>query len=353
MRMLNRARALLALARRHPRALRTTEAVVAVLFIGVCVYGVHGVWAQAEPRLADARASDLGYALASVAAYYLIFVVGWIRILRASGIRVGYPIAFQAEMASMLAKYVPGGVWTPAARVAALERLSGATETGPVLVSILLEALLSAVAGAVVFVLSLAWVGDVNAPLLPLLLFVLACIALLHPRIFTPLLRRLLRPFGLTAQEPLPLSTMVGLLGFYSLTWLIGGLGLYFLVRSVGAAPGLATVPFLGGTAAIGAIVAVLAVFSPSGLGVREASMYGLLIAVTSKSEALGATILNRLTITAVEIALFFAGVLVWRLTRGRRESALDASRAGPHDGHDRPAQGETRVAAGELGSTS
>jgi hypothetical protein len=97
----------------------------------------------------------------------------------------------------------------------------------------------------------------------------------------------------------------------------------------------------------------VLAVFSPSGLGVREASMYGLLIAVTSKSEALGATILNRLTITAVEIALFFAGVLIWRLTRGRRESALDASRAGPHDGHDRPAQGETRVAAGELGSTS
>ena len=91
---------------------------------------------------------------------------------------------------------------------------------------------------------------------------------------------------------------MVRLLVFYCVTWLIGGLGLYFLIRSVGGPP-LSAIPFLGGTAAIGAIVAVLAVFAPSGLGVREASMYGLLIAVTTNTAALGATILNRLAITS------------------------------------------------------
>ena len=37
--------------------------------------------------------------------------------------------------------------------------------------------------------------------------------------------------------------------------------------------------------------------------------MYALLIAVTSHSTALGATILNRLTITVVELALFLAGI--------------------------------------------
>jgi len=59
-------------------------------------------------------------ALAIVALYYLVFIVGWIRILAAWGIVVPYRVALQAEMVSMLAKYVPGGVWTPAARVAVL-----------------------------------------------------------------------------------------------------------------------------------------------------------------------------------------------------------------------------------------
>jgi uncharacterized membrane protein YbhN (UPF0104 family) len=63
----------------------------------------------------------------------------------------------------------------------------------------------------------------------------------------------------------------------------------------------------------VGAIVAVLAVFAPSGLGVREASMYGLLLAVASEGVALGATLLNRLAITLVEAALLGVGVLLRR----------------------------------------
>ena len=101
---------------------------------------------------------------------------------------------------------------------------------------------------------------------------------------------------------------------FTAAPWLIGGLGLYFLIRSLGTTTDITTtIPFLGGIAAIGAIVAVLAIFAPSGLGAREASMYALLIAVTSDPTALGATILNRLTITIVELGLFLAGVAIWK----------------------------------------
>ena len=50
--------------------------------------------------------------------------------------------------------------------------------------------------------------------------------------------------------------------------------------------------------------------------------MYGLLIAVTSDSAALGATILNRLAITVVELALFGIGVIAWRLSKPRRDVA-------------------------------
>jgi uncharacterized membrane protein YbhN (UPF0104 family) len=191
-----------------------------------------------------------------------------------------------------------------------------------VLASILVEAALSAISGVIVFVVSLAWVKGVNAPLPLLIAFGVLCAALLHPRIFKPLGERLLKPFGAPTIEPLPFPLTIGLLLFYCGTWLIGGSALYFLLRSVGADPGLSTIAFLGGTSAVGAIVAVLAVFSPSGLGLREASMYGLLLAITSEGPALGATLMNRLAITLVELALFVAGVASWRLTRRRTRAS-------------------------------
>jgi uncharacterized membrane protein YbhN (UPF0104 family) len=316
MQTLARARSLVSALKRRPRLRRTLEAVAALVVIGLCAYAVKDEWSKAEPQLANARLTDVGLALATVAVYYLVFILGWIRILASWKIKVSYRAALQAEMASMLAKYIPGGVWTPAARVAALERLTGETATATILASILVEAILSALSGIVVFVISLAWVHNVDAPLLPLVLFTLLCVAILHPRVFRPMTARLLRPFGLAPLEPLPFRTMAALLGFYCCTWVIGGLGLYFLIRSLGTAPNLTTIPFLGGIAAIGAIVAVLAIFAPSGLGVREASMYALLIAVTSDPTALGATILNRLAITVVELGLFLVGIAVWRLMR-------------------------------------
>ena len=318
-----RARAVVAWLERHRRVKLGLELGVVLLVVGFSAYAVRNEWSKAGPLLADTQPGWFGLALVTVAVYYLVFILGWLRILAALGIRVSYAAGLQSEMASMLAKYVPGGVWTPAARVAALERLQRTNATGVVLTSILLEAVLSALSGVVVFVVSLAWVRNVEAPLIPLLLFGVACAATLHPRIFRPLMARLLRPFGVRTLDPLPLPTMLGLLGFYCVTWLIGGLGLLFLIRSLGADPGLATVPFLGGTAAVGAIVAVLAVFAPSGLGVREAAMYGLLIAVTSNTTALGTTILNRLSITVVEIGLFACGLVLWRIrTRGSTRAA-------------------------------
>ena len=75
--------------------------------------------------------------------------------------------------------------------------------------------------------------------------------------------------------------------------------------------------------AAVGAIVAVLAVFAPSGLGPREASMYGLMLAIVSPGAALSATLLNRVAITVVEVLLFVLGGLVLRKTEEESEPAV------------------------------
>ena len=305
----------------HRRAILALQLVAVAVLLGALGYAVRDTWGDAAPRLRSADPVALAAALLVLAAYYLLFVVGWQRILAALGVHVRYSVALRAEMLSMLAKYVPGGVWTPAARVVALRRF-GIAATPLVLASIALEAGLSALAGVVVFLGSLPLVAGVRMSLIPLLLFGAACAVLLHPRIFGPLASRLLRPFGAAAIPALPYRTALALLVFYGATWPLGGLALFFLLRSVGGDPDVTAIPFLGGTSAVGAIVAVLAVFAPSGLGVREASMYGLLVTVVSESVALGATVLNRLAITVVEAALFVLGG--WRLPRRRPAVAFD-----------------------------
>jgi uncharacterized membrane protein YbhN (UPF0104 family) len=295
--------------------------VALIAFLG---FTLRDAWADAAPRLRDADLVDLGIAIVLLAVYYCLFVVGWQWILRALRVRVSYDVALQAEMASMLAKYVPGGVWTPAARVVWL-RKTGVNEPTPLVVSsILLEAGLSAVSGVLVFLAGLAMIGDADAPLLPLGLFAGVVTVLLHPRVFRWIAVRVFKPFGGVELPPLPYRILLGLLAFYAFSWVVGGAAFLFLIRSVGGTAGPESIVFLGGTAAVGAIVAVLSVIAPSGLGVREASMYGLVLAVASSGVALGAVILNRIAITLVEALLLIVGGVLYR----RRREHLRATAA-------------------------
>jgi glycosyltransferase 2 family protein len=312
------------LLRAHPRALAIGQVVVLLVFFGFAGWAVRGNLAEAGDRLRDANIVDFVLGCTALAAYYLVFVIGWIKILAAWGYSIGYAGALRAEMVSMLAKYVPGGVWTPAARVVAARR-AGIDDAGLVTASILVEAGLSAISGVVVFVISLSWVRGVNAPVLPLLAFGAVVAVLLHPRIFQPVASRVLRRFGCGELPPLPPATLLGLLLYYAFTWIVGGVALWFLVRSVGAAPSASTIPFLGGVSAVGAIVAVLAFFAPSGLGPREGAMYGLLLAISSASAATAAVVLNRVAITVVEILLLVVGGLVFRLRDSEERRALAA----------------------------
>jgi uncharacterized membrane protein YbhN (UPF0104 family) len=310
--------------RAHPRVVIAAQLIVLAVFFVSVGWAMRGSFQDAGDDLRNADPLLFTLACAVLALYYLVFVYGWMRILAEWNIHISYPAALRAEMVSMLAKYVPGGVWTPAARVVAARR-AGIEDAALVTISILVEAGISAVAGVIVFVVSLAWVDGVDAPIAPLVAFAVVVTALLHPRIFRPLAARILRKLG---RPPLPefrTSTMLALLLFYCGTWVIGGAALWLLLRSVGAHPSPETIVFLGGTAAVGAIVAVLAVFAPSGLGPREASMYGLMLAIVGAGAALGATVLNRVAITLVEILLLVVGGLVLRRGDDEREPLKEA----------------------------
>jgi glycosyltransferase 2 family protein len=311
--------------RAHPRLVVAGQLALLAILLGAVAWVIRGSFDAAAEDLKDANPALFALACLAVAAYYLVFVLGWMKILADWGVRISYPTSLNAEIVSMLAKYIPGGVWTPAARVVAMRR-AGVTDGALVTAAMLVEAGLSALAGVLVFAISLLWVHGVDGPLIPLAAFALALAVFLHPRVFHAVTTRIMRRFGLGELPPLRTSTLVGLLVFYAGTWLIGGLGLWLLLWSVGDRPPVSTIVYLGGVSAIGAIVAVLAFFAPSGLGAREGSMYGLMLAVTSSGAALSATLLNRVAITVVEVLLLVAGALVIR--RKERRGATESSRA-------------------------
>src|SRR5262245_8473144 len=218
-------------ASRHRRLLGAVQLIVLVVFFASLAWAlrgsVHGAWHDLE------NANPVYFALgcAALAGYYLVFVVGWMRILSEWGVDLPYPAALRAEMISMLAKYIPGAIWAPAARVVAARR-AGVTDAALVASSMLLEAGLSAVAGVIVFVVSLPFVDEVDAPLWPLVAFGGVLAILVQPRVFRPLAGWVLRKIGYRKELPDMSGRAVGLQqGFYLGQWVYSDVGVDLWMR--------------------------------------------------------------------------------------------------------------------------
>ena len=266
---------------RDKRVYVTLELIGLAILLAALGWALRDVWAEAVPLLRHADLGDVAIATAIVAVYYLVFVLGWLRILAAYGIRIPYRYALQAEMLSMLAKYIPGGIWTPTARVVALRRFGVKDTPRRARVDPARGGALGARRRGV-FVVGLAIVGgaDVTCSLsLAFGVLVAICSTRGSSRPWHAGAAAVRRR---AAVRRCRTRTMLRLLGFYALTWPLGGArSSSSSARSAATRPLGHRVPRRRG--AVGAIVAVLAIFAPSGLGVREASMYGLLLAVTPR----------------------------------------------------------------------
>ena len=109
-------------AARHRRLLGAVQLIVLAVFFVSLGWALRGSVHAAAHDLDNANLVLFALGCAALGAYYLVFVLGWMRILAEWGIELSYPAALRAEMISMLAKYIPGGIWTPAARVVAARR---------------------------------------------------------------------------------------------------------------------------------------------------------------------------------------------------------------------------------------
>jgi uncharacterized membrane protein YbhN (UPF0104 family) len=290
--------------------------VLAVGLTGVFALAIADSWHALGGRLQHVSHRDLALATLALAVYYLVFLQGWRILIRGCGDQLGYRPALAADVAAMLAKYVPGGVWAPIARVVVATRYGA--RRGPVLVGLGYEVVLSTAAGLVVLAAAVTGTryGISGAGLVGVVVALLALALVAYPPLVGAIVDRVTTRVGAERIPTLPARVLLRVTCFYAATWLLSGLSLWLVARTIVDVPFAAGVVYLAGVSAVAAAVTVLAAFSPAGLGPREGAMFVLLAPIASRQGALEIAILSRVVVTAAEVVVLAVAAVPLRARR-------------------------------------
>jgi uncharacterized membrane protein YbhN (UPF0104 family) len=257
----------------------------------------------------------------------------WHLLTVSNGAHIPLPKAMAAWFYSQLGKYVPGKVFLYLGRVHLYTREGRGA--GPITVAFGVE-FVGNLAAAVLTVLLAAITSEV--PALDdyrwlLLIALVAFLIALHPRFMgwaIKLAARALRrqPF----QIDLSYRQILGYVFLYFVNWLLFGVALYVFIRSFYSLE-LSSILYLSGAFSLSSVIGILALFAPSGLGVREGILAIFLNQVMPTSVALVVSVASRLWITVADLAA--AGIVYVFVRPGRsggeivsgtdRTPALDA----------------------------
>jgi uncharacterized membrane protein YbhN (UPF0104 family) len=236
------------------------------------------------------------------ALYFVALGICWALLLRSmSALPNPIPIFQGARVwqMSMFTRYIPGNIWHVLSRALLAEQVRASRSL--VIASATVEQLLTVLGALLVVSLALPKLGMlmVGATRLPVSLIIpialVAGLVVIHPRI----LGRLFNWVGTRLKRPeiawrYDYRIMVGLLSLYAATTVVTGLSLAAIVIGLG---GLETVniPFVVGSAALAWAAGYVSIVTPSGLGVREGVLAGLLALVVPLPVAIVASLLFRL----------------------------------------------------------
>jgi uncharacterized membrane protein YbhN (UPF0104 family) len=228
------------------------------------------------------------------------FVGVWVAILRSIGAGIRWSRALNLVYATAwLGRYIPGKV------PYILGKIYFASKQGipraKLAASSLLEAVFQIVAQLLVGLglLALDRRTDVIGPWMTIaMLVVLAlCVVAVIPPVFNRLFclaaRILRRDIG--DGHDISWRTVLTGVGLYLPAIFANGTGTYFVARALDPGLGPELVLFITGAAILSGVVGMLAVFAPSGLGVREGVMLLLLGLVTDPATAVAVTVVSRL----------------------------------------------------------
>ncbi len=280
---------------------------VAIIAYFIVTYLVHS-WSKVRSYEWSVRPLPLVLSFIAFLLFYVLQGGAWWLLLRGFALRSGPTRASATWGKSILARYVPGNVFMFLGR-AWMSRRQGLDLARVSAAMVYEQALGLSSALVTVALLFPFWMrhGGITAwslVAIPIL------VALMHPRVFTPLAAWALR---VLKREPLgavlPFAAVLGLLCYYVVSWLVAGLAAWLLADSV-TAIGARALPVIIAGYAFAYVVGMAAFIFPSGLGVREAVLAAALAARLPGGVALAWAVLLRLWQTLVELVYVGAASL-------------------------------------------
>ncbi len=236
---------------------------------------------------------------------YFIQIGAWYLITRRLNIALSPSETLGSWFTSQLGKYLPGKIWLLLSRFYFYQSKGKSKKN--IIVALYLETVTMIVAAAILFLLVLilhrefwlfSWSGGW------LILLCLLGLAFLHPRFLQKTLNWLLvkwkrEPVSL----PISYSQILRILCVCILSWMTGGIGFYLFVASVHPVMPH-DILFLTGALAASSMLGLMAIFAPSGVGVREGALVYLLSFLMATPIAVIISVLTRIWMTLIEIGM-------------------------------------------------
>ncbi|HEV7770300.1 MAG TPA: lysylphosphatidylglycerol synthase domain-containing protein [Solirubrobacterales bacterium] len=316
-----------------------------MVIFGFLVLTVIDQWAEIQDEGVHFHVGWLLPALVVLPGFYVLSAFGWDLILRFLGYRIGFGRAQVAWGQPLPARYVPGSVLYVLGRVLLSERAGVPRRV--TIASIVYEQAISATSAIVIATYFIISHPDLQGEPVrwAVLLFTPAAVVLLHPRVFGPLVNKVLGAFG---REPLPdvisLRGVLSLIAFFTLNWVVVSFGIYCVARSVTEIP-FNDVLLVGAAQAIGYFAALVTLVAPAGLGVRDlAFAWAVKAAVPGQKFATGSliAIAVRGMLTVTEL-MYVAAVTAlgrregWSIPTGILHPSPEEKEAGPGAGGHSP----------------
>jgi uncharacterized membrane protein len=293
---------------------KTLKKILAVLVIGVVFLFFLKIlqqnWLEISDKLIRPKISWLFFGFCGFSGYYFLRIYAWRKLLKLAGYFLNFKQAGEVLMLSEFARYVPGNIWSVVGRVSQSEKY-GIPKT-QTLYATIIEILTLLAASVLIGGLAGLFVKDfaVWLKLLAGLGAISVTVIFWFSKLLKLIIKWLLAKFKIQVDlEVYSLGQIYALLFVFVLAWLayvLGGLALslaFFDLNLNQTFLILAAMP-------LGWFLGYISFLTPSGLGVREASVAAILKNTLGSSSVLIAAF-TRFGVTLVEF--FWVLVFAWR----------------------------------------
>lgn len=258
--------------------------------------------------------------LSGISAVTILFILnayGWVLILRILDYHPSTFRAIRIWMVSSIVRYIPGGVWSYISRAEQIhhEKVNLATFS----VSLWLETIFVASSSlAVGFPALLQASGLKLSPWYMVGMFFLLSLGV-HPKILS-LLSFIPGRIGLAfSKVKLPnVMHIFAIYCYYCLFWFLFGAVFVYVVNMITPLDYRSWLP-VGSSLALGFFAGFIVLFIPSGIGVREATLYYLLIPHMSENQAMVIAISSRLWIMTGEVLSLLLIEILFRIKKAKQ----------------------------------